>query len=74
MYHGFTEQYWKNPRWWAVLVSVVTVLVVVELGIDAVQRRFWPSLTDIWQKLEQDEGIRRKLEESGREGRLWAGI
>ena len=53
---------------------MVTVLVVVELGIDAVQRRFWPSLTDIWQKLEQDEGIRRKLEESGCEGRLWAGV
>jgi hypothetical protein len=40
---------------------VVAVLVVVDVVVDTLQRRFWPSITDIWQELEKDKAVKARL-------------
>lgn len=47
---------------------MLAAVIVPELVVDTLKRRFWPSITDIWQELEQDKCIRRRLEVSGGEG------
>jgi hypothetical protein len=50
-------------------VVVLGVLTVLELGVDMLQRLFWPSLIDTWQILEQDEDVKERLNASvGRDG------
>jgi phospholipid-translocating ATPase len=68
VYTGFMEHFGKSLTWWAVLGAVLAVVIVLELGVDVLRRTYWPTLIDLWQELEQDIGIRRRLEESGGEG------
>ncbi|KAG0647426.1 phospholipid-transporting ATPase [Hyphodiscus hymeniophilus] len=74
VYRGFTEHFGKNPTWWAVLVAVLAVVIMLELGIDMLQKIYWPSSIDVWQELEQDSEIRKRLEMSGGEGGYGLGI
>jgi len=54
------------------LIAVLATLIIPELIVDALKRRFWPSIVDIWQELEQDQCIRGRLEASGvREDIAW---
>jgi phospholipid-translocating ATPase len=68
VYHAFTEEFGRNPTWWAVLVAVLAVVILLEVVVEAARRRWWPSLVDIWQELEKVEGVKRRLVESGGEG------
>jgi hypothetical protein len=44
------------------------MLVVMDLIINAVQKWWWPTRIEIWQELEQDLTIMKKLAEVGGEG------
>ena len=66
---GFISHFGKNPTWWLVHIVIVSVLIVLDLAINAIQTWWWPSRVDIWKELEQDPSVRRKLEEvNGEEG------
>jgi phospholipid-translocating ATPase len=54
VYHGFTEHFGKDPCWWAVLVVVLTAVLLFEVVLETAKRRFWPSMIDVWQELEQN--------------------
>lgn len=54
MYHGFMEHFGKDPCWWAVLVVVLTAAILFEVVLETAKRRFWPSMIDVWQELEQN--------------------
>lgn len=48
------EHFGKDLNWWATLVIVVAMLVVFELIVNMLKKRFWPSIVDVWQEIEED--------------------
>lgn len=49
-------------------MGVLALLIVLELVVDSLKRQFWPTEIDVWQELERDESVRRKIVERGGEG------
>jgi hypothetical protein len=47
------------------LVLVLIFVVGLEVAVEAVGRRWWPSLIEVWQELEGDEGVKTRLGERG---------
>lgn len=62
VYKAFVEHFGKDLNWWATLVIVVAVLVVFDLIINMTKKRFWPSIVDVWQEIEEDRRS-KKLEQ-----------
>jgi phospholipid-translocating ATPase len=60
---GFIHHFGANITWWAVFVAIMAALIIPDLVFDALKRRFWPNMIEIWQELEQDPEIMRKLRE-----------
>lgn len=53
--HGFTDHYGADLLWWAVLIIVVMVVSVIDLTIEVLRRRFWPTDVDLWQEREAEK-------------------
>ena len=64
---GFTQYFGRDLVWWGTLGAVLIVLVVIDLVVDVFKRWLWPSEIDVWQELEKDEGVMKKLLERGGE-------
>ncbi|KAF4631337.1 hypothetical protein G7Y89_g6786 [Cudoniella acicularis] len=67
-YQGFMHIFGRNPTWWATQIVVVWTLVVFELGVSAVRRRFWPSVVDLWQEIENEGKLGMEAGRNGDEG------
>jgi phospholipid-translocating ATPase len=62
VYRGFTEHFGNDIVWWIVFIVVLTVVLLLELVITVLRKVYWPTLIEVWQELEQDGDIRRRLE------------
>jgi phospholipid-translocating ATPase len=58
----------NNLAWWATFIVATGVLAVGDLAIDACKKWWWPTQVEIWQELEQDAKVRKKLKDVGGEG------
>lgn len=74
MKDGFTYHFGKNPAWWLTFLAITAALVVLDLAIDACKKWWWPTSVEIWQELEQDETVKRKILEVGGEGGYSVGL
>jgi ABC-type nitrate/sulfonate/bicarbonate transport system permease component len=57
------EHFGKDLNWWATLIIVVAVLVVFDLIINMTKKRFWPSIVDVWQEIEEDRRSKQLQQE-----------
>ncbi|KAE9369759.1 phospholipid-translocating P-type ATPase [Stipitochalara longipes BDJ] len=74
VYHAFTQQFGRNPTWWAVFVLICLVMFVCEVVVEVFGRWWGKDLVAVWQELEQDKGVRRRLREEGGEGGYGVGV
>ncbi|KAF2825589.1 phospholipid-translocating P-type ATPase [Ophiobolus disseminans] len=58
--HGFGA----NLNWWLCLIIILLAVLVFEYAVEAVRVAWWPSDVDVFQALEKDEGVKRRLEEA----------
>lgn len=65
MRDGFTKGFGRDLIWWGTLVGILAALILVELLGDVCMRWLWPTEIEIWQELEQDEKVRKRLVEVG---------
>ncbi|KAG4029119.1 hypothetical protein MFRU_017g00560 [Monilinia fructicola] len=63
---GFIYQFGRNPLWWCTLIIILATVFLFEVGMSSVRKAFWPEDIEIWQELEKDTGVRRRLEMAGR--------
>lgn len=49
-------------------IVTLAALIVPDLVFEALKRRFWPSMIEVWQELEQDKEVMKRLEETEGEG------
>lgn len=40
------------------MIVVLVVLLVFELIVNMAKKRFWPSIVDVWQEIEQEGGFK----------------
>ena len=74
VYHAFTQQFGRNPTWWAVFILICLVMFMCEVVVEVFGRWWGKDLVAVWQELEQDEGVRRRLREEGGEGGYGVGV
>jgi phospholipid-translocating ATPase len=74
VYHAFTQQFGRNPTWWAVFVAVFVLLVVCEIVVEVLGRWWGKDLVALWQELEQDAVVRERLREEGGESGYGVGV
>jgi phospholipid-translocating ATPase len=74
VYHAFTHEFGRNPTWWAVFVLICLVMFMCEVFVEVFGRWWGKDLVAVWQELEQDEGVRRRLREEGGEGGYGVGV
>jgi len=58
------HRFGRNLLWWITLMLVVLAVCVLEFSIKAISVTMFPSDVDVFQRLEQDPDVRRRLEES----------
>lgn len=68
VYRGFLDHFGANASWWLVHIAIMAALIVPDLVVEALQRRFWPTVIQVWQELEQNGEVMRKLQERDGDG------
>jgi hypothetical protein len=61
---GFIKHFGGSPKWWLVVIVIVDSVIIYELAILAMKKTWLPSDVDIWQILEKDKVIKRRLVEA----------
>lgn len=61
---GLFDRFGKNALWWLTLILILASVVVFELGVSSLRAAFWTSDVDVFQELEKDPMIKRRLEEA----------
>ena len=57
---AFTYHFGSDLLWWAVLIITVAMVMVMELTIEVLRKRFWPTEVDLWQERESERDKMRK--------------
>lgn len=58
---AFTDHFGAELLWWAVLLVVAMVVMVIEITIEVVRKRFWPTDVDLWQEMEAERAKTKKM-------------
>ena len=61
---GFIKHFGGSPRWWLVIIAIIDSVIIYELAVLAMKKTWFPSDVDIWQVLEKDKVIKRRLAEA----------
>ncbi|KAE8445058.1 hypothetical protein EG329_013772 [Mollisiaceae sp. DMI_Dod_QoI] len=73
---AFTYHFGKDPVWWLVLVIVVMAVLAIEVVIEVVRRRCWPTEVEVWQEREaegpskKENRVEEKSADAGTKWRL----
>jgi phospholipid-translocating ATPase len=70
--HGFLERFGRNVLWWLVVVLAVAAVLLFEIVVRTAKAAWKSTDVEVFQSLEKDADVRRRLEESSR-GWLWQG-
>ncbi len=58
---GFLKHFGDSGKWWLVIVAIIDSVLIFEFAMQAVKKTWWPSDIDVWQVLEKDKIIKRRL-------------
>jgi hypothetical protein len=61
---GFLKHFGGSGKWWLVIVCIVDSVLIFEIAVQVIKKTFFPSDVDIWQVLEKDKVIKRRLQEA----------
>lgn len=61
---GFLKHFGGSGKWWLVIIGIIDSVLIFEIAVLAIKKIWWPSDVDIWQVLEKDEVIKRRLAEA----------
>jgi phospholipid-translocating ATPase len=61
---GFLKHFGGSGKWWLVITAIVDSVLIFEIAFQAIKKVWWPSDVDVWQVLEKDEIIKRRLAET----------
>lgn len=54
---SFMKTFGKDPIWWLTVIMVLAMVILLELGITAMRRIFWPQDQDLMQEAEKYSGV-----------------
>jgi len=61
---GFLKHFGGSGIWWLVIIVIIDSVLVFEIALLAIKKIWWPSDVDVWQVLEKDKVIKRRLAEA----------
>ena len=61
---GFLERFGRDTLWWLTLILVLAACWILEIGVKAAQRSWFPSDADCFRELEQDPAIKKRFEQA----------
>jgi phospholipid-translocating ATPase len=61
---GFLKHFGGTGKWWLVIIDIIDSVLIFEITLQAIKKTWWPSDVDIWQVLEKDKVIKRRLAEA----------
>jgi phospholipid-translocating ATPase len=70
IYHvkwSFLRHFGRDLSWWLVFFVTIAVCLLFDILLIVVRNAFWPTDVDIFQEIEQDRDMRRRLEEAASE-------
>lgn len=59
---GLLHRFGRNALWWLTLILIISAVWVFEIAVKSLRIAWAPEDVDIFQELEKDEGVRRRLE------------
>ena len=65
VHDSFFKTFGARLGWWAASGGVIAAVLVLELGVTALRRVYWPNDVDLWQEIERQgpDGVRRVVDE-----------
>ncbi|KAA8900188.1 phospholipid P-type ATPase transporter [Sphaerosporella brunnea] len=64
---SFTHHFGRDLSWWLVFFISIAVCVLFDILLITVRNAFWPTDVNIFQEIEQDSEMRKRLEEAASE-------
>jgi phospholipid-translocating ATPase len=64
---SFLHHFGRDLSWWLVFFLTVAVCMLFDVLLITIRNTFWPTDTDIFQEIEQDCDMRKRLEEAASE-------
>ena len=61
---GFLERFGRNALWWLTLILILVACWVLEFGVKAAQRSWFPNDADCFRELEKDPAIKKRFEQA----------
>jgi phospholipid-translocating ATPase len=61
---GFLKHFGGSGKWWLVIICIIDSVLIFEIVVQAIKKTWLPSDVDIWQVLEKDKVINRRLQEA----------
>ncbi|PQE15568.1 hypothetical protein CJF30_00005985 [Rutstroemia sp. NJR-2017a BBW] len=58
---GFIHHFGQNALWWCTLLIILAAVFLFELGVSSVRKTFWGTDIEVWQELQKDAGVRKRL-------------
>ncbi|KAF7563169.1 hypothetical protein G7046_g978 [Stylonectria norvegica] len=55
---AFLDNFGKQLRWWTTVLVELVALIVAELVVQSIRRVYWPTDTDLMQRIEQDSDVK----------------
>lgn len=63
---GFLKHFGGSGKWWLVIIAIIDSVLIFEIALQAIKKIWFPSDVDVWQVLEKDKVIKRRLAEAAR--------
>lgn len=64
VYHSLLYKFGRNTLWWLVVILIVMAISILELSLKCVKSVFFPTDVEMFQILERDIDVKRRLEQS----------
>ncbi|PQE14683.1 hypothetical protein CJF31_00007657 [Rutstroemia sp. NJR-2017a BVV2] len=61
VHDGFIHHFGQNALWWCTLLIILAAVFLFELGVSSVRKTFWGTDIEVWQELQKDAGVRKRL-------------
>jgi phospholipid-translocating ATPase len=62
---GFLKHFGGSGKWWLVILAIIDAVLIFEIALQAIKKIWLPSDVDVWQVLEKDKVIKRRLAVAG---------
>jgi phospholipid-translocating ATPase len=61
---GFLKHFGGTGKWWLVIIAIIDSILIFEITLQAIKKIWLSSDVDVWQVLEKDKVIKRRLAEA----------